>query len=169
MRRLIFIIILILLPSSVFAKEKNPAYLIGMQVNPSPEMSRITFILTKKVPGIIKYVSHLNQMTVEFHHTQKRITIQELKLRGSNIALISSEQHKDQTLTFMIKVNRPVKWTMQYLSDYHSRQARLQLEIISVKVNAQSKRSLLLQKDILKTIALLSRKNNVKREYIYLT
>lgn len=130
MRRLILTIGLILLPLMVFAAE--PVFLTGMLIQPSPTSTRITFILTHKTFGRVKYIPDPDRVIVEFENTKKNFSIENARLGGSNVKSITARISDRGVLEFILYVNGKVHATTRFLPSEENAGARLQLDITSV-------------------------------------
>lgn len=129
MRR--FILLFFLIAFSYCAWANEPALLTGMLIQPSKEVTHITFNLSKKTFGRVKYVSHPDRVIVEFQHAQKHFIISHAKLIGSNIISIDSNELKNQTIQFIFTVSGQVHAKAQFLPLEKDNRVRLRVDIIS--------------------------------------
>jgi len=152
-------LILFIIPISTFASEL--AFLKTMNIQPSPTATRITFVLSKKTTGRVKYLPEAKQVIVEFSNTEKHFNMQNARLGGANVLAMSAKNFPQHKIQFIFVVTDKVRWTIRYFADSNNN-AILQLDIISiapsqpkpksaVKMNSQLRLSL--EDDISKLLA----------------
>ncbi len=130
MRRLLALL-LILFPLVSFAAA--PVFLEGMLIQPSATDTRLTFILSDKTYGKVKYFPATNRLVIEFANTYKRFNLQNTSLgSAANVQTINTQEAGD-VLRFIFTVSGKVHWTTSFLPSSPGSGVRLQLEIISNK------------------------------------
>lgn len=128
MRRLILTWLLLLFLLPAFAKE--PAHLTGMLIQPNPTKTSVTFNLTQKTFGRVKYIPSPNRVVVEFENCEKHFTIANAKLTGSNIISMDSANLKNNVVQFTFYVTGPQHATAHFLPNEKER-VRLKVDIVS--------------------------------------
>jgi len=143
MRRLLALL-LILFPLVSFAAAQ--VFLEGMLIQPSVTDTRLTFILSDKTYGKVKYFPATNRLVIEFANTYKRFNLQNTSLgTAANVRTINTQEAGD-VLRFIFTVSGKVHWTTSFLPSSSGSGVRLQLEIISDKKTVKTAPKITLNK-----------------------
>ena len=135
MRRIMIFICLSLMfiPLACFSADKQvvQAKMTNIRIQPSLTVTRFSFLLSDKTCGTMKYLPNPDRVILDIEHTTKDFKIENVKLGGSNVLLVNSEELPNGTLRFTFNTNGKVRWNLQVLPYGKSGQIVLQVDIIS--------------------------------------
>lgn len=129
MQRFILILWLIF-PSILFAAP--PVCLTALRIQPLLDSTCITFTLTKKTFGHVKYSLNPHRVIIDFENTYKNFQIKQPKLADTNIKSMQAVEKNKQHLQFIFNVTGPVHQSIHFLPGTKGK-AVLQLTITSIK------------------------------------
>jgi N-acetylmuramoyl-L-alanine amidase len=132
-RMLTWWLIFISFSFSLVAWAEQAVYLEGLLIQPSTSDTRLTFILSDKTYGKVKYIPNPDRLIIEFDHTYKRFNLENTRLGNANVKTINTEQMGLGTLRFIFTLTGKVHWKTTFLPTSPNSGTRFELEIISDK------------------------------------
>lgn len=129
MRCLLLGWLIIIFSQSTLAKE--PVIVTGMLIKPGNEITQVTFNLSAKTFGRVKYIPNPNRVVVEFENTQKHFVISNAKLIGGNVTSIDSKEINHGVTQFIFYVTGNVHATAHFLPNDKDNRVRLRIDIVS--------------------------------------
>ncbi len=130
MCRIIFIILLALLPLSAHAE--NPVYLTGMRVSAGTAKTVIVFDLTAKTSGVIKFIPRDKHLLLKFENTAMKMRVANARLGDANVLKFSAQTLPDDVVQFTFETMGDVQWTTEFIGGEKSSPVQMKLEIISI-------------------------------------
>lgn len=112
MKRIIFILLFMFAPVSLFAAE--PVMLQAMQIQPSADETIFTFTLSQKTSGKVKYTPNPDVLTMDLTNTTKRFNVQNARLGGANVKSMSADMIGGGVLRFSFTLTGPVHWKIDF-------------------------------------------------------
>jgi N-acetylmuramoyl-L-alanine amidase len=125
------LILLFFLSLPVFADE--PVVIRAMKIQPSTASTRITFILSEKTAGKVKYFPQAKQVIVEFTNARKHFQMRNARLGNANVISITTKDLPGNSIQFIFSVRDKVRWTIQFVPNASGGDEQLQFDIISVR------------------------------------
>lgn len=126
----IFLLFLFFFPCTIFAAE--PIYLTELRIQPSLTSSRLTFVLTQKTNGRVKYIPEQGRVLVEFTNTSKQFNLPHAPIIHSNISDIYAQELATGVLQFVLTVKNDIEWKIQFTEGLE-KGAQLILNITTIK------------------------------------
>lgn len=111
--------------------------LTSMLIEPNSKHTNITFSLTKKTFGKVKYSPNPHRVIIEFKDTYQHMDTQLVNFAGSNVKSMQMQSLKPHTLQFTFYMREAVHIKARFVNSNLSG-AHLRLEMVNVN-NNQSK------------------------------
>lgn len=128
MRRFYFVIIMLLVSFSSYAADNVVLY--GIQMEPNIDKTTITFTLSQKTNGTVKYIPHPDRLVMEFANTSKRFNMKNARLGGANVTSITTE-NVNNGVRFTFSLTGRVHWNVTFPTNPSGKGVLMKLEIIS--------------------------------------
>lgn len=130
MCRIIFIILLALLPLSAHAE--NTVYVTSMRISPGLAKTVILFDLTAKTSGVVKFIPNDKRLLLKFENTEMKMRVTNARLGGSNVLTFSAKALPDHSVQFTFETNSDVQWSTEFIGGENSSAVQMKLEITSI-------------------------------------
>ncbi len=165
-RRRIFSLIFCMIVSA-FVLANDKIYLSRVLIQPSATATQLTFLLTKKTYGKVRYIPNPDRVEVEFANTYTNVQMHHASLRHANVTSIETDHTQPGILRFILHVNGAAHWKINFIKEGEG--ARVQLIIYTrpimhhpvIRANAGLQKSF--QQSALDTFALLSSEVNERQ------
>lgn len=128
MRSICFLGLLLLLSWPLYAAQ--PTKLSALVIKPSRELTTLTFTLSQKTTGRVKYIPKPQQVTIDFANTTKNFMFYNARFVGSNVRTMSTAT-LGKDLRLILEVTTPVTWTIKFLPNDKYHNVVLEIDIIS--------------------------------------
>lgn len=129
MQRRILFLFCLLLP--FLAEASDLVHLSALTIRPTPNSTRMIFTLSEKTIGHLKYIPAPDRLTLELEHTYKNFNLDYANLGGSLVQSIVAVPAPPDTLRFVFKVSKPVKWNINFVPTANHK-VNLEIEIIAL-------------------------------------
>jgi N-acetylmuramoyl-L-alanine amidase len=124
--------VFLLAPLSVSAQPE--VQMFAMRMKPSPTDTKLTFILSQRTFGKIKYLPNPSRVMILFANTNLHFKINNAKLAGANVKTITAKEVYGNA-QFLLNVTGKVNWTAQF--NPYGEKVSFQVDIISEDTKLQ--------------------------------
>ena len=111
----------------------------GLHIQPSATATRLTFVLSNKTHGHVRYMPHTDRVEIELDNTYGNFVMPETKLNHSNIISMHLDQSAQRMLRFIFYVRSEAQWKIKFIPEAEGDSTRLQLDILTAKKIVQQK------------------------------
>lgn len=115
--------------------------ILGMRISPDSNKTTMTFMLSDKTTGGVKFLADENILVLTFDHARIKFKVSQAKLGGANVTQFSARELPDNKVEFRLQTKGKVTWKTGLELNPVTKQSELTLEVLSEGIKSSQRAS----------------------------